>query len=208
MAEQTSEETKKVDSKPKKKYNIYYLSIDEVNKIISAAKNLKERVVLKILARTGMRRFELCQLRVQDVDFNHKSIYIPSGKGDKPRSVPVDDDTLQDIKFYIGSRQYGKLIQSNKTSSEGIDETRVNAIVRNAALRAGVKHPDPAKKYVNPHIFRHSFIRHLIKQGVPVNYVQQIAGHSDIKITLQMYGIPSFKDVQEEYQKVVGSFYK
>ncbi len=203
-----TEETKKDEKRPKKKYNIYYLSIEEVNRIITSAKNLKERVILKILARTGMRRFELCQLRVQDVDFEHKSIYIPAGKGDKPRSVPIDDDTLQDIKFYIGSRQYGKLIESNNKSSEGIDETRINAIVRNAALRAGVKHPDPAKKFVNPHIFRHSFIRHMIKIGMPSNYVQQIAGHSDIKITLQMYGIPSFNDVREQYQKYMQSLYK
>ncbi|MEK6904704.1 MAG: site-specific integrase [Nanoarchaeota archaeon] len=198
---------KEAGKKPKK-YNIYYLSMDEINKIIAASKNLRDRVVLKILARTGMRRFELCQLLVKHIDFNAKSIYIPLGKNKKPRSVPIDDDTLQDIKFYIGSRQHGKLIQSNNKKSDGIDETRVNAIVKNTAKKAGVKHPDPAREHLNPHIFRHSFIRHMIKQGVPPNYVQQIAGHSDIKVTLQMYGVPSFKDVQEEYQKVKESFYK
>ena len=194
--------------KTKKKYNIYYLSMEEVNRIISAAKNLKERVVLKILARTGMRRFELCQLRIQDVDFEHKSVYIPSGKGDEPRSVPIDDDALQDIKFYIGSRQHGRLIQSNNKLSDGIDESRINIIVRNAALRANVRHPDPAKKYVNPHIFRHSFVRHAIRQGIPQSFVQQLVGHSDIKTTLNMYGRPSFKDVQEEYQKKLANSFK
>jgi integrase len=192
----------------KKKYNIYYLSMDEMNKIISTAKSLRDQLVLKILARTGMRRFELCNLKLKDVDFDKKRIFIERAKNNKPRSVPIDDDTLQSIRFYIGSRQYGKLIQSNNKASDGIDESRINEIVRKTAEKAGVRHPDPEKRHMNPHIFRHSFIRHLIKQGVPPNYVQQLAGHSDIKITLQMYGIPSFVDVQEEYDKVASSFYE
>ena len=51
-----------------KQFNEYYLNWDEINKIIAAAKNLKESLVLKILARTGMRRFELSNLEVNDVD--------------------------------------------------------------------------------------------------------------------------------------------
>ncbi|MBL7147299.1 MAG: tyrosine-type recombinase/integrase [Nanoarchaeota archaeon] len=191
-----------------KKYNIYYLSMDEINKIISAAKNLRDSIVIKILARTGMRRFELCNLRVGDVDFDKKRIYIPRAKGGKSRSVPIDNNTLKDIKFYIGSRQYGKLIQSNKKNMDGIDESRINEIVRITSERAGIKHPDPTKKNMNPHIFRHSFIRHLLKIGVPPNYVQQMAGHSDIRTTLQMYGIPSFKDIQEKYQELEHTFYE
>jgi integrase len=193
--------------KSKKKYNIYYLSMNDINKIIASAKNLRDSLVLKILARTGMRRFELCNLRIQDIDYERKRIFIQKAKGNKQRSVPIDPDTIQTIKFYIGSRQYGKLIQSNKKDVDGIDESRINAIVKNTALKAGIKHPDPSKKNMNPHIFRHSFIRHLIKIGMPPNYVQQIAGHSDIRVTLQMYGIPSFNDVQEKYNEFIDSFY-
>ncbi|MBI2110102.1 tyrosine-type recombinase/integrase, partial [Candidatus Woesearchaeota archaeon] len=184
------ESNKNTRARSKPKYNVYYLPIEEINQIITAAKNLKERVVLKLLARTGIRRFELCQILVQHVDFKNKSVYIPHGKGDVPRSVPVDEDTLQDIQFYIGSRQHGKLIQSNNKDSDGIDESRINIMVKNSAIRAGIKNPDPTKKYVNPHIFRHSLIRHLLKEKMPMNMIQQIAGHSDARITLQMYSIP------------------
>jgi len=200
-------EKKGEKKKVSKKYNIYYLGMDEINKIINHAKNLRDRVVIKILARSGIRRFELCNIRVQDVDFTNNRLYIAKAKNNKPRSVPIDKDTLQDIKFYIGSRQHGKLIQSNKKGVDGIDESRINVIVQKTSEKAGIKHPDPTKTKMNPHIFRHSFIRHLIKQGVPPNYVQQIAGHSDIRTTLQMYGIPSFKDVQERYDEISQSFY-
>jgi integrase/recombinase XerD len=194
--------------KNKKKYNIYYLDVKEINKIIDSSKKLRDRVILKILARTGIRRFELCQLKVSDVDFDRKLLYIPAGKGHKPRSVPIDNDTLQDLQFYIQSRRYGKLIQSNNKQSDGIDESRINIIVKKSGIKSMVSHPDPTKKYLNPHIFRHSFIRHLLKKNVPPNMVQQLAGHTDIRTTLQMYGIPSFNDIQERYNEISDTFYE
>ncbi len=186
-----------------KKYNVYYLQIDKVNKIIDAATSLKEQVAIKILARTGMRRFELCNLRIQDVNFEGKSIYIPRAKMGGVRSVPIDDDTLQSIKFYIGKRKSGKLIQSNYKKSDGIDVSRINHIVGKLGKIAKVENPDPKRDNINPHIFRHSFIRHLLKVGVSANYIQQLAGHADIKSTLQIYGTPSFVDLQEKFNEIL-----
>jgi|SRR3989338_7074169 len=198
----------KKSAKRVRKPNLYYLSMEDVNKIIDAAKNLRDRLVLKILGRTGIRRFELCNLRVQDVDFQYRKLYIPTTKGDVPRSVPLDPDTLQEIKFYIGARQYGKLIQSNKKDVDGIDESRINEIVRKTSERAGVKNPDPKKKHVNPHIFRHSYVRHLIKEGYPQSFIQQFAGHSDINTTIEMYGRTGFSDMQDKFNEIAHTFYK
>src|SRR3989338_6924553 len=124
-----------------RRYNEYYLNWDEINSIIAAAKNLKESVILKILARTGMRRFELANLKVKDVDFERKRLFIEKGKGGnakdpKSRAVPIDDDTLQAIKFYVGSRKIGFLVQSNKKGHEGISLSQINRIVSNCAKRA------------------------------------------------------------------------
>lgn len=192
----------------KSKANIYYLNSEEINKIIDSAESLRDRVVLKILARTGIRRFELCNLLVKDVDFDTKNLFISHGKGDKARSVPVDEDTLQDIKFYLNSRRYGKLIQSNNKANDGIDESRINEIVRKAAERANIKNPDPTKKHLNPHIFRHSFVRNMIKLGLPQNYIQEIAGHEAIDTTIRMYGKPALRDINELYQEKVKGMYK
>lgn len=192
-------------------FNEYYLNWDEINKIISSAKNIKESVVLKILARTGMRRFELVNLKVKDVDFERKRIFIQKGKGGnsknpKSRTVPIDDDTLQTIKFYIESRKSGYLIQSNK-KSDGISLSQINRIVSNCANRANIKNPNPKLKNLNPHIFRHSFSRLSLAAGIPFNMVQKIAGHADARTTLQMYGIPSITDTQELYEeKLVNKF--
>jgi len=200
--------TKEPREKRQNKVNKYYLGLEEINKIIDAAKSLRDRVVLKILARTGIRRFELCNLLIKDIDFENQSLFIEHGKGDKPRSVPVDEDTLQDIKFYLNARRYGKLIQSNNKSNDGIDESRINVIVDKASKKAGIKNPDPVKKHLNPHIFRHSFIRNMIKLGLPQSYVQEIAGHSSIGTTIGMYGKPAYRDIQELYREKIKGFYK
>jgi len=188
-----------------KKFNEYYLNWDEINSIIAAAKNLKESIILKILARTGMRRFELVNLRVKDLDFERKRLFIEKGKGaskkdSKSRSVPIDDDTLQSLKFYLESRKTGFLVQSNK-KSEGISLSQINRIVANCAIRANVKNPNPKLKNMNPHIFRHSFSRLSLAAGIPFNMVQKIAGHADARTTLQMYGVPSISDTQEIYEE-------
>lgn len=189
-----------------KKFNEYYLNWGEINSIITAAKNLKESVVLKILARTGMRRFELVNLKVNNIDFERKRIFIEKGKGankkdSKSRTVPIDDDTLQTLKFYIGSHKSGFLIQSNKKAHEGISLSQINRIVCNCALRANIKNPNPKLKNMNPHIFRHSFSRLSLAAGIPFNMVQRIAGHADARTTLQMYGIPSITDTQQLYEE-------
>jgi integrase/recombinase XerD len=195
-----------------KKYNEYYLNWNEINSIITAAKNLKESVVLKILARTGMRRFELANIKIKDVDFGRKRIFIEKGKGanekdPKSRAVPIDDDTLQAIKFYIGSRKTGFLIQSNKKGHEGISLSQINRIVANCAKRAYIENPNPKLKSMKPHIFRHSFSRLSLAAGIPFNMVQKMAGHADARTTLQMYGVPSITDTQQLYEeKLIDKF--
>ena len=189
-----------------KKLNEYYLNWTEINNIIRAAKNLKESSVLKILARTGMRRFELAGITVKDIDFERKRIFIAKGKGGnekdpKSRTVPIDDDTLQTLKFYLGSRKAGFLIQSNKKGFDGLSLSQINRIVANCAIRAGIHNPNPKIKHMNPHIFRHSFSRLSLAAGIPFNMVQKMAGHADARTTLQMYGIPSITDTQKLYEE-------
>ena len=195
-----------------KSYNEYYLNWEEINSIIAATKNLKESLILKILARTGMRRFELANLKVKGVDFERKRLFIEKGKGGntkdpKSRAVPIDDDTLQAIRFYVGSRKAGFLIQSNKKGYDGISLSQINRIVANCAKRAYINNPNPKLKNMNPHIFRHSFSRLSLAAGIPFNMVQRIAGHADARTTLQMYGIPSITDTQQLYEeKLVDRF--
>lgn len=182
--------------------SVYCLTREEIRKIITVAGSLRDRVILKVLARTGMRRGELRDLEVRDVDFEKKRMFIRSGKGAKSRTVPVDSDTLQDVRFYLGERKEGKLIRSNK--AESISLKQFNEICANAGKLAGVRHPNPAKKEITPHLFRHSFARFMLEKGMRMEVVQKVLGHSSIKTTIDVYGTPGMESVQSSYDRIMG----
>lgn len=183
------------------KESVYYLTRDEIRKIIICAPSLRDRIIIKILARTGVRRGELRDLEIREVNFERRQIYIRSGKGDKSRTAPIDPDTLQDIKFYIGERTSGKLITSNKQDS--ISLKQINEICAKCGRIAGVRHPNPGKKDINPHLFRHSFARIMLGKGMRMEEVQEILGHSSIRTTMDVYGRPGMESVQKNYEKIM-----
>lgn len=187
----------------REKESVYYLTRDEIKKIIVCSPSLRDRTIIKILARTGMRRGELRDLEIRDVDFDKRRIYIRSGKGDKSRTVPVDSDTLQDIKFYIGDRKEGKLITSNKQNT--ISLKQINEICAKCGRIASVRHPNPGKKDITPHLFRHSFARMMLEKGMRMEEVQKMLGHSSIKTTIDVYGTPGIESVQKNYDKIIES---
>jgi len=181
--------------------SVYSLNPEEIKKIIICAPSLRDRIIIKVLARTGMRRGELRGLEVENVDFEKQRLYIKSGKGDKSRTVSVDPDTLQDIRFYIGERKDGKLIVSNKADT--ISLKQINEICAKCGRLAGVRHPNPGKSEINPHLFRHSFTRIMLGQGMRMDELQQTLGHSSIRTTIDVYGTPSMDSVQESYRKAI-----
>lgn len=183
------------------KESFYYLTREEIKKLVLCASSLRDRIIIKILARTGMRRGELRDLEIRDVNFDKRRIFIRSGKGDKSRTVPIDSDTLQDIKFYIGERESGRLIISNKQDS--ISLKQINEICAKCGRKAGVRHPNPVKKDINPHLFRHSFARMMLEKGMRMEEVQKILGHSTIKTTIDVYGTPGLEATQKNYDKIM-----
>lgn len=182
--------------------SVYYLNSEEINRIIDATEILRDKVIIKILARTGMRRAELGGLTVEDVDFYRRRLYIRNGKGGKSRTVPVDPDTLNDIRVYLVDRKDGYLIHSNKSKSMSLKQ--INDVCAKLGKLAGVRHPNPEKKVINPHIFRHSFARFMLGKGMRMEEVQRVLGHSSIQTTIDVYGVPGMDSVQSSYDRIMG----
>ena len=101
----------------------------------------------------------------------------------------------------------GNIFTSVKNYPGGLSLKQINEIVGKCAQKAGVKHPNPARKQINPHLFRHSFVRNALKAGMPLQYVQKILGHSSIKTTIDVYGTPSQSDIQEAYDEKLAELF-
>jgi integrase len=76
------------------------LSLDKVQRLIESASNLYHRAMLMTLCRIGMRRADMCWLKVQDVDSERMMIHIRNGKGGRDRDVPLSQTLLNTLREY------------------------------------------------------------------------------------------------------------
>lgn len=174
----------------------FTLNVNQVKQIYNTPSNFRDRVLIKTLYYGGLRRFEAGNLKVSDVDFNLKRIVVVKGKGAKLRVVPIiDDDYKADLKHLIGSRRDGFVFESQKGGQLSVRQ--INHIVSLAGKKANITHPNPNEKHINPHLFRHSIIRHLKSMGFQAEWLQNFAGHNSITTTMDTYGTLGIEEMQE-----------
>ena len=187
-----------------------YLEPAEVERVIEVATNPRDRLLVRIPWRTGVRVSELIAIRIQDIDFQSRAIVIKVQKQRKKdgktierrRVVPIDQGTLDMVRGYLGWRKQfpykGDLLFL-------ITRQRVDQIYWKLGRRAGItKVGDPTvSKHtkLHPHILRHSFSTHAIKRGMSIERLQKILGHSS-PTTTSVYLQFSLKDLHEDYDRI------
>lgn len=164
---------------PKKNRKIpVILSVQEVKKLIDYTKNIKHKLILKLLYGCGLRVSELTNLEKQDLNFDENLIHIRLGKGKKDRFVKLPESIKENLKSYINLDESDILFSSQRGGK--LTTKTIQLILKNAAKKAKIK------KRVYPHLLRHSFATHLLESGVDLRIIQKLLGHSDIKTT-QIY---------------------
>lgn len=152
------------------------LSKENVLKLIDSTNNIKHRCVISLLYSAGLRRSELINLKLEDIDSSRMLIRVDDAKGNKDRYTLLSKNALVDLrkyfteflpKVYLFEGQYGGQYSPNS----------VGKIVTNAAIKAGMQ------KRVSPHTLRHSFATHLLESGTDLRYIQLLLGHSSTKTT-------------------------
>lgn len=173
-----------------------YLKVDAVIKVLAIPPNHKfrDRLILRVLYKCGLRVSELCNLEIKNIDFKDGTVKIVAGKGDKDRVVPIDQHSLDLISFHIGTRIKGPLIVSNKGGK--ISSRQVERLVKKYGDQAGLTN-------LHPHTLRHSIAVHMLKSGGPqaLRSVQLFLGHSSLSIT-QIYLDLTIDDIKEDYNKL------
>jgi integrase/recombinase XerD len=164
------------------------LSYDEIQSMLMAIdhsepQGVRNRAMLETLYACGLRVSELVTLRLSNLYLNIGFIRV-IGKGDKERLVPIGEEAIKHIKYYVeGVRRHLKIRKGHEDflflNRRGSKMTRVMIflIVKELAVMAGVN------KTVSPHTFRHSFATHLIEGGADLKAVQDMLGHESITTT-------------------------
>jgi len=174
----------------------YHLRPADVRQLLLAAPNFRDRCLIKTLWWLGVRRRELLQLDIRDLDVERKRVTVREGKGGKTRIIPlIDDEYLSDLLMLIGSRKTGPIFLSNRNRM--MAPRSVNHIVATLGVKAGVTNPNPRLTHLNPHLFRHSIARFLKSKGFSAEWIQNFLGHESYKTTMDMYGTLSIDEMQE-----------
>ena len=152
------------------------LSKNEVRNILSSCNNLKHKCILMLIYSAGLRRSELLNLKLIDIDSERMLIHIRGAKGKKDRISLLSENLLHLL------RQYYKEYRPNDFLFEGqnrgkYSSTSVANILKKASIKAKIL------KTVTPHMLRHSFATHLLEQGTDLRYIQKLLGHESSKTT-------------------------
>lgn len=158
------------------------LSQQQVAKLITSATTPFYRMILMTLYATGLRRAELAQLKVTDINSERMVIHVHGGKGRKDREVMLSPKLLDELRLYWRSlRRKPKtwLFPGNRwhTAEHPIDTKVVWRACHEAAVRAGLGAD------IHPHTLRHCFATHLLEAGADLRTIQLLLGHHDLEET-------------------------
>jgi len=181
------------------------LNEDEVKSLINAVEvaddgsvirrfiKTRDRLILSLLYSSGLRVSELVSLRINDIDPDERTIRI-RGKGDKDRIVLFDENTRDLLMDYLKRRIHESEYLFLNRFGDPLTPRYVQMMIKNYARKAGIK------KKVTPHILRHSFATHLLKNGVDIRAIQQLLGHSNLSTT-QIYTSVDMQTLKNVYDR-------
>jgi integrase/recombinase XerD len=147
----------------------------------------RDYAILLTLLTTGLRKAEICSLKVEDLKtYRNQAVIDVIGKGQKFRRIPLETKTLIAIKDYLkatgnGTDPVHPLFQTlgkhGPYQEGGLTHKSVDCLVQSVVKRALIH------KRVHPHVMRHTFATTLLDKGNDLRTVQALMGHSHIRTT-------------------------
>ena len=137
---------------------------------------MKHKCIVSLLYSAGLRRSELLNLKVTDIDSKRMLIRVEGAKGNKDRMTIWSVRLLEDLRMYFKEYKPKKWLFEGIKGSKYSGESVVK-IIKRSAIKAKIK------RNITPHTLRHSFATHLLENGTDLRYIQSILGHSSSKTT-------------------------
>ena len=157
---------------------------------------LLDKLIIEVLYQTGMRRAELCNLPLENVNFSRNEIVV-IGKGNKERIVPISPDLSNVLKIYYlehrkptaEAEKYFFVSLKGKKITEKFVYLMVTSYLSQVSL----------KEKKSPHILRHSFATHVLNGGAEISKVKKIMGHASLAST-QVYTNANIEQLKKVFR--------
>lgn len=155
----------------------------------------RDKLMLRMLYETGMRRSELAGLKVSSVDFSSMTIKV-LGKRNKERLIPIENELAHNIKVYLA------LKEQEMGESEWLFVGRKGRQITPADVYQTVRKYMTALSNadrISPHVFRHSFATHILNEGGSIEAIRELLGHADLATT-EVYTHVTREHLKEVYK--------
>jgi len=173
-------------------------SLLDNNNFAEGYDGIRDRTIIEMLYLTGMRRAELINLRINDVDLNEATVRV-TGKRNKQRIIPLVQSFLPRLAEYLKFRREAGVREINDwffITSKGnklYDKYVYNVVNRYLEMVTTVD-----KK--SPHILRHTFATHMLNRGADLNSIKELLGHASLSAT-QVYTHNTFEKLKKIYKQ-------
>lgn len=167
------------------------LSKEQVKLVINSSNNIKHKCIISLLYSAGLRRSELVNLKLTDIDSQRMLIRVQAAKGKKDRYTILSERTLLDLREYYKEWRPKEFLFEGQFGGQ-YNSNSVGKLVSAAGYKAGIR------KRVTPHMLRHSFATHLLEAGTDLRHIQLLLGHNSTKTT-EIYthvATSSFSDIK------------
>ena len=152
----------------------------------------RDKALISVLHATGCRISEVCGMDISDVDFQQMEATV-LGKGNKERTVFLDDVSVMQLKRYLDKRKDNSPALFIGRGTSRMTPGGVRFCLKKLAERAGVEN-------VHPHRFRRTLATGLIDRGMPIQEVASILGHENVNTTMT-YVYINKHNVKNAYRK-------
>ena len=166
------------------------LSKEEIKQILMSPVNIKHRALLSVIYSCGLRRSEVLNLKLTDIDSNRGLIIIRQSKGKKDRIVPLSIKIKILLDEYLVAYKPICWLFEGQDKKSRYDESSLGCVLRQALEKCKITKP------VTLHWLRHSYATHLLENGTDLRYIQEILGHSR-STTTEIYTHVSNKSIQQ-----------
>lgn len=165
------------------------LSKEEIRVILTAPRNIKHRAMLVLIYSCGLRRSELLELRLTDVDTERNLLLIRQAKGRRDRMVPLSVKVIAILREYWKAyRPEGWLFEGQYKGTRYSEKSLEN-VLKQSLERSGIQKP------ASLHWLRHSYATHLLEGGTDLRYIQVLLGHKSSRTT-EIYTHVSTRSLQ------------
>lgn len=154
------------------------LNRKEVLRLLQTPKLLKHRVLLGLTYAAGLRLFEVAALRISDIDFERKTVFVEQGKNGKSRYIPVEENILRGIKTYLAACCPKHYLFNGQRKGDPMSKRGIQFIMRENLNRSKIQ------KEVTLHSLRHSYATHFLEDTGDLFSLKENLGHARLDTTL------------------------